>query len=97
MIKHASVHRRTPLLEPGQTIAIAPDTDMNPATRKRKLQPNFEDTATVIRMSNNNHSVIVRDENGREKSVAVKRVRKVRVPPQAKSATPLASIENTIE
>jgi hypothetical protein len=78
MVKHASVHRRKPQFEPGQLIAIAPDTDMNPATRKRKIQANFKDTATVLRIANNNHTVICRDENGAEVRVPVKRARVLR-------------------
>jgi len=75
MVKHGSVHRRKTLFKAGQAVIVAPDTDMNPATRKRKLQPNFKDMATVVRMSNNNHTVVVRFEDGREMGVPVKRTR----------------------
>jgi transposase InsO family protein len=75
MLKHASVHRRTTLFEPGQIVALAPDTDMNPATRKRKLQPNFKETGVVVNMTNNNRTVVVQDSDGRQSRWPVKRAR----------------------
>jgi len=75
MLKHASVHRRTTLLEPGQTVALAPDADMNPATRKRKLQPTFKETGVVINMTNNNKTVVVRESDGSQSRWPVKRTR----------------------
>ena len=64
MVKRASVHRRNNPLDPGTIVAVAPDTDMNPSTRKRKLQANFKDTATVINMTNNNRTVVIQDLGG---------------------------------
>ena len=78
MLKHASVHRRTTLFEPGQTVALAPDTDMNPATRKRKLQPNYKDTGTVVNMTNNNKTIVVKDNSGCQSRWPVKRVRLIK-------------------
>jgi transposase InsO family protein len=78
MVKHGSVHRRKQPFEPGQVIAVAPDTDMNPATRKRKIQANYKDTATVIRVANNNHTLVARDMNGAETRISVKRARILR-------------------
>ena len=75
MVKHGSVHRRKTPFEPGQTIAVAPDTDMNPNTRKRKLQPHFSNTATVVRVTNNNHTLVVMNDKSKEMRVPVKRAR----------------------
>ncbi|CAG8770418.1 10969_t:CDS:1, partial [Acaulospora morrowiae] len=78
MLKHSSVHHRTTLYEPGQLVAIAPDTDMNPATRKRKFQTTFNNTATVIGMTNNNKTIIVETSDGSTMRYPVKRVRLIK-------------------
>src|SRR5262249_3714476 len=74
MLKKASVHRRQLLFEPGQKVALARDTDMNPTTRKRKIQANFTDTGVVVSMCNNNRTVVV-NVNGEVTRWATKRVR----------------------
>ncbi|CAG8685262.1 2377_t:CDS:2, partial [Acaulospora morrowiae] len=49
---------------PGETVAIAPDTDMNPSTRKHKLNTTFKDTGTVVEMTNNNKTIIIETSEG---------------------------------
>ncbi|CAG8621901.1 11134_t:CDS:1, partial [Ambispora gerdemannii] len=74
MIKHSSVHHRTNVLEPGQLVAIAPDTDMNPSTRKRKLEVIFKDTGMIIGMTNNNKTIIIETSEENTKHCPSKRV-----------------------
>ncbi|CAG8631253.1 3391_t:CDS:2, partial [Scutellospora calospora] len=52
-------HLEKNLYETSQPVAIAPDTDMNSSTRKRKLHTTFNETRTVISMTNNNKTIIV--------------------------------------
>ncbi|CAG8507395.1 5687_t:CDS:1 [Ambispora gerdemannii] len=78
MIKHSNVHRHTNILEPGQSVTIAPDTDMNPSTRKRKLEVTFKDTGTIIGITNNNKTVIIETPEKNTKRCPSKRVRRLK-------------------
>ncbi|CAG8669808.1 9720_t:CDS:1, partial [Scutellospora calospora] len=73
MLKHANVHRHKNLYKAGQPVAIASDTDMNSSTRKRKLQTTFNETETVVSMTNNNKTVIVKMPKGSTVHYPVKR------------------------
>ncbi|CAG8682534.1 8360_t:CDS:2, partial [Ambispora gerdemannii] len=73
MIKYSSVHHRTNILEPGQSVAIAPDTDMNPSTKKRNLEVTFKDTGTIIGITNNNKTIIIEMPEGNTKRCPSKR------------------------
>ncbi|CAG8755576.1 31961_t:CDS:1, partial [Racocetra persica] len=78
MQKRSSVHRRNNPYEPGQLVTIAPDTDMNPTIRKRKIQTNFKDTGTVVSMMNNNKTIVIETPNGSTVHCPVKRIRRIK-------------------
>jgi hypothetical protein len=48
---------------------------LTPATRKHKLQSNFNETGSVVRITNNNKALVIRGEDGEERRVATKRAR----------------------
>ncbi|CAG8714766.1 18333_t:CDS:2, partial [Racocetra persica] len=50
--------------QPGQSVAIAPDTDMNPTIRKHKLQTTFKETGIVVSITNNNKTIVVKMPEG---------------------------------
>jgi len=95
MLRSASVHRRQLLFEPGQKVAMAPDTDMNPTTRKRKIQANFMDTGVVVSMCNNNQTVVV-NVNGELTRWATKRVRLLKNTTQSEEPVIEPSNESSI-
>jgi hypothetical protein len=77
LCQQGSVHRKkTPnnTIENGTTVVVAPDHDMNPQTRKRKLQPIFSQKGTFKRLTSNNHTAIV-DIGGKDVPVPIKRVK----------------------
>ncbi|CAG8800043.1 35849_t:CDS:1, partial [Racocetra persica] len=78
MLKHSSVHCHKNLYKPGQSVAIASDTDMNPTTRKYKLQTTFKETGTVVSMMNNNKTIVVETSEGNTVRCSVKRVQQIK-------------------
>ena len=46
-------------IEAGTSVVIAPDHDMNPKSRKRKLEPTFSQQGKFKRLTSNNHTAIV--------------------------------------
>ena len=62
------------MIEAGTTIAIAPDRDMNPQTRKRKFQPTFSQRGVFKTLTSNNHTAIV-EVNDKDIRVPVKRIK----------------------
>ncbi|CAG8770237.1 5220_t:CDS:2 [Cetraspora pellucida] len=63
MQKHSSVHHHNNLYKPYQLVAIAPNTNMNPTTQKRKLQTNFKNIGTIVGIINNNKTIVVETSN----------------------------------
>src|SRR3989440_5477396 len=77
LVVRGSVHQRKLAFEPGDVVVIAPDHDTNQKTRKRKLEQVCSNTGKVVGMCSNNRTVRV-EVNGEIKTLAAKKLRKLR-------------------
>ncbi|CAG8578376.1 7972_t:CDS:2 [Paraglomus brasilianum] len=79
LCKQGSVYRKKTAnntIEAGTSVVIAPDHDMNPKTRKRKLQPTFSQEGKFKRLAANNHTAIV-EVDGKDITTSIKRIKVV--------------------
>lgn len=77
LCREGSVHRKKTAnntIEAGTSVVIAPDHDMNPKSRKRKLQPTFSQEGTFKRLTANNHTAIV-EVDGKDVATSIKRIK----------------------
>ena len=80
LCRQGSVHRKKTAnntIEAGTSVVIAPDHDMNPKTRKRKLQPTFSQEGKFKRLASNNHTAIV-EVDGKDVATSIKRIKVVK-------------------
>ena len=77
LCRQGSVHRKKTVnntIEAGTPIMVAPDHDMNPKTRKRKLQSTFSQPGKFKRLTSNNRTAIV-EVNGKDIAIPIERVK----------------------
>jgi DNA-binding protein Fis len=74
-----SVYRKKTVnntIEAGISVVIAPDHDMNPKSRKRKVEPTFSQQGKFKRLTSNNHTTIV-EVDGKDVATSIKRLKVV--------------------
>jgi len=79
LCRQGSVHRKKTVnntIEAGTPIIVAPDHDMNPKTRKRKLQLTFSQPGKFKRLTSNNRTAIV-EVDGKDIAIPIERVKVV--------------------
>ncbi|CAG8658338.1 9125_t:CDS:1, partial [Paraglomus brasilianum] len=79
LCRQGSVHRKKTVnntIEAGTPVIVAPDHDMNPKTRKRKLQLTFSQSGKFKRLTSNNRTAIV-EVNGKDIPTSIERIKVV--------------------
>jgi transposase InsO family protein len=79
LCRQGSVHRKKTVnntIEAGTSVVIAPDHDMNPKSRKRKLEPTFSQQGKFKRLTSNNRTAIV-EVDGKDVATSIKRLKVV--------------------
>ena len=79
LCRQGSVHRKKTVnntIEAGTPVIVAPDHDMNPKTRKRKLQLTFSQPGKFKRLTSNNRTAIV-EVNGKDIPTSIERIKVV--------------------
>jgi hypothetical protein len=78
LCRQGSVHRKKTVNNTIEAVVIAPDHDMNPKSRKRKLEPTFSQQGKFKRLTSNNHTAIV-EVDGKDVATSIKRLKVVSV------------------